>query len=140
MIEAADILPLLFSPVLIPAAVKSELLHPKAPAAVRDWVAGSPSWLSVVPPGSYFVPQIPKLGAGECELPKPRPRFKKRTWGTRLIRAVGNHNTNLPYNPVPRGPECAYPRKKISSPYSTIPTHGDRCNPIRRRNTPPRKG
>jgi len=67
LIETADILPRLFSAVLIPAAVKNELLHPKAPAAVRNWVADSPSWLSVVPLGSHFVPQIPKLGAGECE-------------------------------------------------------------------------
>lgn len=68
LIEAADLLPRLFSPVLIPAAVESELLHPKAPAAVRDWVASSPSWLSVVPSGYYFVPQIRKLDAGECEV------------------------------------------------------------------------
>ncbi len=68
LIATADILPRLFSPVLIPAAVKNELLHPRAPAAVRDWVADSPSWLSVVPLGSYSVLQIPKLGAGECEV------------------------------------------------------------------------
>jgi predicted nucleic acid-binding protein len=68
LIEAADLLLRLFSPVLIPAAVKNELLHPKAPGAVRDWVAHSPSWVSVVPSSSYFVPQIPKLDAGECEV------------------------------------------------------------------------
>jgi predicted nucleic acid-binding protein len=68
LIEAADLLPRLFSPVLMPAAVKSELLHLKAPAAVRDWVADSPSWLSVVPPDSYIVTQIPKLGTGESEV------------------------------------------------------------------------
>jgi len=68
LIEAVDLLPRLFSPVSIPAAVKNELLHPKAPAAVRDWVAHSPSWLSVVPSGSYFVAQIPRIGAGECEV------------------------------------------------------------------------
>lgn len=68
LIEAADLLPRLFSPVLIPVAVKNELLHPKAPAAVRDWISNSPSWLSVVPAGSYFVAEIPKLGIGECEV------------------------------------------------------------------------
>src|SRR5271156_1195076 len=68
LIEAVDLLPRLFSPVSIPAAVKNELLHPKAPAAVRDWVAHSPSWLSVVPSGSSFVAQIPRIGAGECEV------------------------------------------------------------------------
>jgi predicted nucleic acid-binding protein len=68
LIEAADVLPRLFSPILIPAAVKNELLHAKAPAVVRDWVAHSPSWLSVVPSSSYLVPQIPMLDAGECEV------------------------------------------------------------------------
>lgn len=68
LIEVADLLPRLFSPVSIPAAVKNELLHPKAPSAVRDWIAHSPSWLSVVPSSSYFVSQIPKLDAGEREV------------------------------------------------------------------------
>jgi predicted nucleic acid-binding protein len=68
LIEAADLLPRLFSPILIPVAVKNELTHPRAPAAVRDWIADSPSWLSVVPSGSYFVAQIPRLDAGESEV------------------------------------------------------------------------
>lgn len=68
LIETADLLPRLFSPILIPTAVKNELLHPRAPAVVRDWIAHSFSWLSVVPSGSYPVTQIAKLGAGECEV------------------------------------------------------------------------
>lgn len=68
LIEAAHILPRLFSSILIPTAVKNELLHPRAPAAVRRWIAQPSSWLSVVSPHSDFVAQIPKLGAGECEV------------------------------------------------------------------------
>jgi predicted nucleic acid-binding protein len=47
LIEAVDVLPRLFSSVLIPSAVKDELSHPKAPTPVRSWIAYPPAWLNV---------------------------------------------------------------------------------------------
>ena len=47
MIEAVDVLPRLFSPILIPTGVREELSHPKAPTAVRSWIAHPPSWLKI---------------------------------------------------------------------------------------------
>ena len=47
LIEAADILPELFAAILIPETVRTELSHPKAPDAVRLWIAAPPSWLQM---------------------------------------------------------------------------------------------
>ena len=48
LIEAVGILPRFFESVLIPPAIKKELSHGKAPAAVSTWIANPPSWLNVV--------------------------------------------------------------------------------------------
>jgi predicted nucleic acid-binding protein len=45
--DCADILQSLFEEVIIPPAVRSELLHPRAPAKVREWIAAPRPWLSV---------------------------------------------------------------------------------------------
>jgi predicted nucleic acid-binding protein len=68
LIDAANILPRLFSAVIVPPAVARELAHPRAPAPVRDWIARPPSWLSVARINSLSVPQLPKLHPGECEV------------------------------------------------------------------------
>jgi len=44
------VLPILYGRVLIPPAVASELTHPSAPEAVRQWMAGRPGWLEVREP------------------------------------------------------------------------------------------
>lgn len=49
LIGHADLLPALYSEVLIPQAVASELEHPATPEPVRLWLAHRPSWLQVVP-------------------------------------------------------------------------------------------
>ena len=43
LIGAIDVLPRLFEAVIVPDAVKAELLHARAPAAVRRWAAAPPS-------------------------------------------------------------------------------------------------
>ena len=48
LIEAIGILARLFASVLIPPAVKKELSHGNAPAAVSTWIANPPPWLKVV--------------------------------------------------------------------------------------------
>jgi predicted nucleic acid-binding protein len=52
LIEAVDLLPRIFSEVFIPSGVRDELSHPKAPIAVRSWIAGPPEWLNIVSVGS----------------------------------------------------------------------------------------
>jgi hypothetical protein len=39
LIEAVEVLPRLFSPISIPAGVKDELSHPKAPPVVCSWIS-----------------------------------------------------------------------------------------------------
>src|SRR5437588_11610870 len=45
--QAADILQNLCRRVLIPPAVKAELVHANTPAIVRAWISQPPSWLEV---------------------------------------------------------------------------------------------
>jgi predicted nucleic acid-binding protein len=40
-----DLLPKLFSQVLVPEAVLEELLHEDAPSVVRGWASNLPSWI-----------------------------------------------------------------------------------------------
>lgn len=50
LIGGIDLLPRLFSDVLIPAAVQRELTCADTPTAVRAWIAQPPPWFSVVSP------------------------------------------------------------------------------------------
>src|SRR5260370_9998787 len=64
VIEAVDVFPRLFSPILIPAGVRDELSHPKAPTPVRSWVGHPPAWLNIVSIGPFHVTG-PALDQGE---------------------------------------------------------------------------
>ena len=44
-----ELLPTLFDRVLVPEAVRNELTHTEAPAAVRAWISQAPAWLDVRP-------------------------------------------------------------------------------------------
>ena len=48
-IGAADLLRLLYAQVILPDAVLHELQHPRAPDAVRAWVADLPMWVITRP-------------------------------------------------------------------------------------------
>ncbi len=65
LIGAIDLLPSLFGAVIIPDVVKAELSRPRAPAAVRAWIASSPPWLASRPASIQQTPQFPKLDEGE---------------------------------------------------------------------------
>ena len=67
LIEAVGILPQLFASVLIPPAVKKELLHGNAPAAVSTWIANPPSWLKVVNLRTSVAAALSYLDIGEAE-------------------------------------------------------------------------
>jgi len=60
-----DILPKLYSQLLVPAAVIAELVHEDAPGAVRDWAANLPSWISAQQNPSGAIVGMEKLQAGE---------------------------------------------------------------------------
>jgi len=65
LIGHIDVLPALFQRVLLPAVVRDELTHRKAPLAVRQWIADPPAWAEVHPAPHIHDPAMEKLDAGE---------------------------------------------------------------------------
>jgi predicted nucleic acid-binding protein len=68
LIGHADVLPALYTEILIPEAVATELRQPATPEPVRQWIADPPSWLQMV---SLANPQsavpLAELDRGERE-------------------------------------------------------------------------
>ena len=65
LIEAIELLPRLFSEVIIPPAVSRELSRIETPEIVRNWLTNAPSWLKQqIPVGPSLVHG---LDAGETE-------------------------------------------------------------------------
>jgi predicted nucleic acid-binding protein len=65
LIGQVDILPQLFTRVLVPEAVMAELRHPQAPTLVRNWVLNRlPQWLKIGEP-SVLESALEFLGSGE---------------------------------------------------------------------------
>ena len=67
LIDQAHILPALFTTIVVPEAVRTELAHPEAPAPVRRWLAEPPSWLLVQMAPQIVEPNLQKLDQGERE-------------------------------------------------------------------------
>ena len=67
LIAQIDILAALYTQVVIPSAVAAELQHPKAPAVVRAWIAGPPSWCALRQAQGQPDAALMPLGAGERE-------------------------------------------------------------------------
>jgi predicted nucleic acid-binding protein len=65
LIGEIDLLPQLFSRVLVPQAVILELLHEDAPAAVRAWASNPPGWISAEHTPDVISRGMEKLQAGE---------------------------------------------------------------------------
>lgn len=65
LVKAIDIVPALFGTAAIPRAVYEELTHRETPAAVQDWFAPSPHWLSILPDPVSDDPSLSRLHAGE---------------------------------------------------------------------------
>ncbi len=49
LIGQVALLPALFTRVIIPEAVRNEMLDPKTPIAVRQWITAPPEWFQVLP-------------------------------------------------------------------------------------------
>jgi predicted nucleic acid-binding protein len=65
LIGYIEILPQLFTRVIAPSAVMSELSQPQTPEPARSWATSSPSWLEIKMPTE--VAQVLGLGGGELE-------------------------------------------------------------------------
>jgi len=62
-----DVLPILFSGILVPPSVMTELRNPLAPEAVRQWIMQPAAWLKIQAPRQTPDPALleARLGAGE---------------------------------------------------------------------------
>jgi len=60
-----DVLPALFDRVILPAVVRDELKHRKAPPAVQRWIADPPSWAEMHQTAHVRDASIEELDAGE---------------------------------------------------------------------------
>ena len=65
LIGHIDILPALFEKVILPAVVRDELKHRKAPSAVQRWIADPPTWVDVHQTAHVHDPAMETLDAGE---------------------------------------------------------------------------
>ena len=65
LIGHIDILPALFEKVILPAIVRDELRHRKAPPAVQKWIADPPPWVEVDQTAHVHDPSMGALDAGE---------------------------------------------------------------------------
>lgn len=61
------VLPKLFGRVLIPGAVRREMLHPKAPIEVQSFAESPPDWIECVEYSREIAGLDPLLGPGERE-------------------------------------------------------------------------
>lgn len=65
LIGKESVLPVLFSEIIIPDVVLSEMSHPNAPTTVREWVAAKPDWAITKSGSEKFLQNITGLGKGE---------------------------------------------------------------------------
>ena len=65
LIKEIEVLPRLYGKIVIPEAVREELLRPVAPEVVRLWTAQSPAWLETRTPASIADSSLARLDAGE---------------------------------------------------------------------------
>jgi predicted nucleic acid-binding protein len=67
LIGHGDILPSLYSHVVIPQAVGGDLQHPRTPEIVRAWIAAPPPWCTIQSPHGSPDATLLYLGDGERE-------------------------------------------------------------------------
>ncbi len=66
LIDCVHVLPDLFERVVVPQAVRDELLAVGAPDKVKDWAANPPAWFEIQQVGAVD-PLLNRLGEGERE-------------------------------------------------------------------------
>jgi predicted nucleic acid-binding protein len=65
LIGEIELLPILYSKILIPHEVLRELRHPRSPFGVRGWASELPHWCEVRTPVSMPDSELKELDAGE---------------------------------------------------------------------------
>ena len=65
LIKEIEVLPRLYGKIVIPEAVREELLRPEAPEIVRIWTAQAPAWIETRTPTSIADSSLARLDAGE---------------------------------------------------------------------------
>src|ERR1700693_838012 len=65
LIEEIEILTKMYGRVVIPRAVREELLRPSAPEMIRNWMSQPPTWLEVHTPMNAPDASLTALDAGE---------------------------------------------------------------------------
>jgi predicted nucleic acid-binding protein len=65
LIDEIDLLPQLFTTVVLPAGVLAELQHPRTPPRVASWARQLPPWVRVISPKGPV--EDVGLGRGEAE-------------------------------------------------------------------------
>lgn len=65
LIDEITILYHLYRQVIIPPAVREELLRPQTPETVREWISDAPDWVKII--AVTEVMELGDLGAGEQE-------------------------------------------------------------------------
>jgi predicted nucleic acid-binding protein len=65
LIGRIDLLPRLYTRILIPAAVMAELNHRLAPKPVQGWASNAPKWLEVLTPNTNLT--LGQLDPGESD-------------------------------------------------------------------------
>jgi predicted nucleic acid-binding protein len=65
LIGHIEVLPALFESVILPAVVRDELKHRKAPPVVHRWITNPPSWVEVHQTDRVRYASMEKLDAGE---------------------------------------------------------------------------
>ena len=65
LIEEIDVLAKMYGRIVIPPAVRDELLRPSAPATVRAWMSQSPTWMEIRVPANASDASLAELDPGE---------------------------------------------------------------------------
>ena len=67
LISQIDVLPTLFNRIMLPQAVREELLSEGAPTVVQTWIAQPPTWLEIKPVVTESDAELARLHPGERE-------------------------------------------------------------------------
>lgn len=113
LIDQIDVLEPMYGRIVIPTAVRDEMLRPEAPSAVRSWAINLPLWVEVHTPESAAYPLSRNLDLGEWEaislaltlkapiliIDETRGRKEAQAHGLRVIGTLGilrdAHDLNL---------------------------------------------
>jgi predicted nucleic acid-binding protein len=67
LIDDIDVLQPLFTRVLIPEAVRAEIMRPRTPPSVHAWIAHPPAWAEILSVRRSDEKDLARLGPGEHE-------------------------------------------------------------------------